>query len=377
MSDNLDKTENEEDWDNSILDEAKATVHSYGFIPHEVSFNQKSPHVVIVSATDRENRNNSLILKWCKTNPSTQIAILSTLVEEGFDLIPDYIECERDSASLQASSGRYWTCQPFVGSEFSYDWLDFDCPPQHCFHAGEALAKLHAIGAQAVRHHGIQFSQTHKTRTIISGLAEKLRRTFEILGNFEFNNPPAESTKLKSKKNKAQNARESALTLLKQLPAQRLCAKAETLSSELLKIETSLTQTINHGDFHPGNILFSTGSILAVVDWEYISVGSSMLDLGYALFMFCLQPPIDGIIDQELFSSRKTEAFLDGYNYHGLSLKGFQYLEKYSEFAHLLVLDWLCNELCKKSNAKPQTKYQQYQALKYPELALALTYCCQ
>jgi Ser/Thr protein kinase RdoA (MazF antagonist) len=377
MSNNLDKIENEEDWDILILDEAKAVMHSYGFVPQEASFNEKSPHVVIASGIDLENRNNSLILKWTKSNPSTQIAILSTLVEEGFDLIPDYIECERDSACLQARSGRYWTCQPFVGSEFSYDWLDFDCPPQHCFHAGEALAKLHAIGAQAVRHHGIQFSQTHKTKTVISSLAEKLAKTFERLEKLEISKPQADASKFKSKKNKAQTARENAISLLKRLPFQRLCTKAEELSAELLKVETSLTQTINHGDFHPGNILFSTGSILAVVDWEYMSVGSSMLDLGYALFMFCLQPPMDGIIDQELFSSRKTEAFLDGYNYHGLSLKGFQYLEKYSELVHLLVLDWLCNELCKMNNAKAPSKYQQYQALKYPDLALALTYCCQ
>lgn len=45
-------------------------------------------------------------------------------------------------------------------------------------------------------------------------------------------------------------------------------------------------QTINHGDFHPGNLLFVKGTAAALLDFAYAHIGNSMFDLGYGALMF-------------------------------------------------------------------------------------------
>jgi Ser/Thr protein kinase RdoA (MazF antagonist) len=71
-----------------------------------------------------------------------------------------------------------------------------------------------------------------------------------------------------------------------------------------------LPLVLNHGDFHPGNLLFRGKEVCAVLDYEYARMHSPLYDLGYAIVMFAgrWEPRHDGTIDENL-----TEALVDGY----------------------------------------------------------------
>src|SRR5689334_11201030 len=38
--------------------------------------------------------------------------------------------------------------------------------------------------------------------------------------------------------------------------------------------------TLVHGDYHPGNMLFADGKVVALLDWEIAEIGQPLLDLG-------------------------------------------------------------------------------------------------
>ena len=50
---------------------------------------------------------------------------------------------------------------------------------------------------------------------------------------------------------------------------------------------------INHGDVHPGNIIYSQGRARAFIDFDYAYAGSALNDLAYAVFMFGFDNKLD------------------------------------------------------------------------------------
>jgi hypothetical protein len=58
--------------------------------------------------------------------------------------------------------------------------------------------------------------------------------------------------------------------------------------AQVEKSDLSILQLI-HGDFHPGNVLFGAQDVVAIIDFEYLTVASPLYDLAYALVMFCFE----------------------------------------------------------------------------------------
>jgi aminoglycoside phosphotransferase (APT) family kinase protein len=52
----------------------------------------------------------------------------------------------------------------------------------------------------------------------------------------------------------------------------------------------SWTETLCHGDFHPGNVLFEDGAVVGVVDWASTRVASPLSDLGRARAALAIWP---------------------------------------------------------------------------------------
>lgn len=70
----------------------------------------------------------------------------------------------------------------------------------------------------------------------------------------------------------------------------------------------SLPEVIIHGDFHPGNVLFDNQKAAVLLDFEYASVGSPLVDLAYACVMFFASDITSGI------NNESAKRFLDTYS---------------------------------------------------------------
>jgi hypothetical protein len=336
-------------------------VRGFGFEPQQAVSPDASGHSLLVSARSWENKSVKLFLKWRATEPVFQIWLYLQLSENGFKLLPHFYKTEVGSITF-ACAGKYWTCQPFVRSDYAYDWLNFNCPPQHCFEAGETLAELHASAARLPGQYG-EIYPASRAADLFGSFPLQFQKTAQnFLNTGAYPCLPENEA--------VPPDRTAAIALLKSLPFNHLLVRASELSDRLLRSEKDHAPTINHGDFHPGNLLFARDGIKALVDWDYACFGSHMYDLSYALFMFCLEPPQKGKLEDELFSCRKTDAFLDGYCRTGSSIRSARCLNLYTEFVHLIMLDWVCNEL-----GKPHSVFVDNPG--FLNLASALVCCCR
>ena len=79
---------------------------------------------------------------------------------------------------------------------------------------------------------------------------------------------------------------------------------------------SSLPMTVNHGDWHPGNLLMRDGRVVAVIDWESARAEPRVSDLANALLQFSLHRA-SGTTPAEWPVKPETEllrAIADGYN---------------------------------------------------------------
>ncbi len=68
---------------------------------------------------------------------------------------------------------------------------------------------------------------------------------------------------------------------------------------------TPLPQSIIHGDLVPSNCLFVDTTLSAIIDWEEVTVGASLLDFAFCLLNFCFP--------QNTFQPHLYQSLLDGY----------------------------------------------------------------
>ncbi len=303
----------------------------------------------VESKIANSKKRKELFLKRSKKDPSLEITTVAALKEGGFKALPEFYKQESGEAFFLSDTGNYWTCQAFLKSERNYDWLEFNCSGPDAFLAGQLLAELHATGSRLLKNTG-HFRALPLLSRKLACFPEQFQKTVE---EFE--------------KKKERNEIENENPLCR-LDYKRLLSVAAANSKRLIEFETkSKSITILHGDYHPGNLIYSPGGIAAVLDWEFARIGSSIYDLCIALFMFCLQLPAENGEIADLFKERQTEAFLDGYN-RTAPIRSMQHLKAYTEFVHLLLLDWLIAETNK--NSKQTLSHKNYL-----RLAQAL-YCC-
>ena len=68
---------------------------------------------------------------------------------------------------------------------------------------------------------------------------------------------------------------------------------------------TSLPQSIIHGDLVSFNCLFVDTTLSAIIDWEEVAVGASLIDFAFCLLNFCFP--------QNTFQPSLYQSLLDGY----------------------------------------------------------------
>lgn len=62
----------------------------------------------------------------------------------------------------------------------------------------------------------------------------------------------------------------------------------EQASSQVRSVWNDLPQSLLHGDFHPGNLLFSGEAVAAVLDWEAVREDAAIAEFSSAAFHFSL-----------------------------------------------------------------------------------------
>lgn len=191
-------------------------------------------------------------------------------------------------------TGRNWTLRQFIEG-VNFDWRRPGWTVQHCFAAGTALAALHNL-------------------SYLQG----------FLSRFPAGALPGEVDYLK--------ICETGLEKLLVGSEKALGNKLHKIINKALPFTNVGEQILIHGDWHPGNVLFSPGEIgderhithpvhaNGAIDWDYARQGDRIFDLAYALCMFAgtfregktskdAQPDRD----RELFYKDFAEHFINGY----------------------------------------------------------------
>jgi hypothetical protein len=318
----------------------------------------REPLYFHVTADFGDERIAELFLKQQSKSPEAQIVLQQKFRATGFASIPEFIANPEQYYWIKQDDS-YWTAQNYIQSKPAYDWLNFDCSVEHCALAGRTLASIHISGAELLK------ADPHLSDRSLKQISAKLQDRFA---------PTKErfDDALESIRSGAEGALLRALDTIGALKSEALVLRLQKISKELAKLEQALPLTICHGDFHPGNVLFSKDGPF-VVDWDYACIASQLYDLSYALFAFSLQA--DFSEGGQLFNSLKASAFLDGYSSAAgvdvvAVMNQMQYLDTYSEFMYLLLLDWVMGE-CLNSDSL----YKMHAG--FGNIALALTYCCQ
>lgn len=154
-----------------------------------------------------------------------------------------------------------WSASLYIDGT-GFDWLTNS--PQwkqaHAHSAGELLAKIHCAGRTVIDQLGAE--NKHKLRSIVPTLAdcaqilqENTDRSFLDLALIE----------------------QLSETIKQAVDAITCGADCETLRAD---------ETIVHGDYHPGNVLFRGETAVAAVDFDYAHCEHPLYDLAYAWLMF-------------------------------------------------------------------------------------------
>ena len=229
------------------------------------------------------------------------------LFVNGFDKISRKFLALDDSTHYESEDGRFWTAQEFIQADPPFDWKDCIWTEDHAREAGSVLAEMH-LRAVYVEHdltlYQINTAVLSKSRITEERTVEKALEAMKVIGE-----------QLPDMKKNAQNLKIEKMVekIFEELAAPSgESAHFGTMENWLLS-----ATVLNHGDYHPGNVLFMDGIIKAVIDFDYASFNTPAIDLGYALFMFANKTKMAGEIDSKLareaFSEEMARAFLDGY----------------------------------------------------------------
>ena len=95
---------------------------------------------------------------------------------------------------------------------------------------------------------------------------------------------------------------------------------AETLRALRQPEAETFPQVVIHSDYHPGNLKFEGEAISGLVDFDWAKLDLRSLDVGLALWYFCVswEPEVDGELRLE-----DARIFLEGYQDQLLSATGF------------------------------------------------------
>jgi len=238
-----------------------------------------------------------------------ELQLQELLSRQGLDVIPAVIPT-RSGMLWFACDDEYFSVHPFIDADPPSDWMK---------NAPLSTEKLHLAGAELAQFH------------------DGCRRAQKAL-------PASWQNQARPWLPQLQNSLNEALSKAEQrLPADdpigKLAATGgqkirRNLASCLAKLQSEQHERILiHGDYHPGNVLWRLGRIVAVLDFDYVQLGWPGYDVAYAAYMFGRDFQSPGIPHAGALSS-----FSEGYGIDPAAIDAFKLLPP------VLVGYWLLEE---------------------------------
>lgn len=212
------------------------------------------------------------------------------------------IETKTGGCFFQTEEGKWWLSS-YIEAEPAFEWTKPTWPVEMCEQSGVALYRLH----RALKQFGVESSAVSSSiasknfdNSLCSGLVDRLAHAL-------------------SDGHGSVGGDDAVIALVSNAVA--LIGRSGFSSESSLWRDANVNleeRQLIHGDFHPGNLLFSDGQAVAIIDFEYLSIEPPLYDLAYALIMFCTQwtqpaaqsqiSNTDGAVDPA-----KLRSFLNGY----------------------------------------------------------------
>ncbi|MBS1953515.1 MAG: phosphotransferase [Cyanobacteria bacterium SZAS-4] len=237
----------------------------------------------------------------------------------------------RSGEDFFRSGEQKWWLSSYIEADPVFEWTKPTWSKEVCEQSGLALSSLHQALRQFVSENPSVQEKRKGDKSVLCYLEKRLEESFSKSPKF--------------------------------IDQWKLVAPVVSKALMLIRENESATEVLSgqlvHGDFHPGNLLFRDGTVVAVIDFEYLNFEDATYDLAYALVMFCTdwtdptddaqltsagrEPaydfgPIcecrDGMIDRE-----KLQAFLHGYLFNRAEFD-LTFLIPYMHVAAAICLTW-------------------------------------
>lgn len=197
----------------------------------------------------------------CRAAIEEVLKLRGLLRSHDFPYLPPPLAQDEEEKLIEFE-GQVWSLGVFVEADAPFDWtMAQQWSQSHCAQAAEVLACLHRTGYRVLAR-GAALNLPRFDGTYFDKTWEKCR---SICKNGATNSPAL-----------------AELGLGIEPFAERLTAALAIVYNS----SGSLPVVVAHGDFHPGNILFVDGKASVLLDLEYASIGSPLIDLAYACVMF-------------------------------------------------------------------------------------------
>ena len=245
--------------------------------------------------------------------------------------IPDHKSDEEYIYTCEeAGASAFYLAMEYLEGDEDFDFMQGMWTEAHCTEAGRLLAAMHAVSLPSSLDPLLLAN-----RPVLSNeyLAGRLKEGLISIGRFSKSGESAE---------------------------EEADAKVAILLAAL-KREFPLAMpnmVINHGDVHPGNIIYNQGRALAFIDFDYACAGNPLNDLGYAVFMFGFANKLDPFREEAgLITARGValirayfEAQSQSFDQERVTEAEAEALLPYCGLAALHTFIWLASEAEKQNN---------------------------
>lgn len=317
-----------------------------------------------------ELKTTSYVLKCFSPDVAISVVPLNEEVTQflfvnGFEKISRKFLGQNDSTHFESEDGSCWTAQEYIEADQNFDWRECSWTVDHAREAGQVLAWMHLRGVYV--EHDLELYQ------INSAILSKSKISEEFIKERAVNALTSIQSQISSLTNIMQPSE-----LEKHIS--NLFEELSESTGDLSKFGTMenwlfSAMVLNHGDYHPGNILYKDDVAKAIIDFDYANFNTPAIELGYALFMFANKSKyassVDASIAKEACSTEMARAFLDGYFHTVRKMESiqnytfesaFRVLRSRMKLAAVYTLFWVNEQLNRSLAISSESKLDENQA---------------
>lgn len=185
----------------------------------------------------------------------------------------------------EAGAAAFYLAMEYLAGDEDFDFMHGEWTEAHCGEAGRLLAAMHSVPLPRLLDPLLLANRPDLSSDYLAG---RLKEGLISIDRFSKSGQSAED---------------------------EAYAKVAILLSALQRqFPLSVPDlAINHGDVHPGNIIYNQGRALAFVDFDYACAGNPLHDLGYAAFMFGFDNKLDPFREEAGLITARGAALIQAY----------------------------------------------------------------